>query len=323
VRCRKPRSATGRLLDRDARPDRRASFQPGCAQASLRPTRSARMSCYRGPQRLTYATKTFGENLPRMGTLPAFDTPLPILRALLAEQTASRPRLRGTRGASPVLRVDVSFHLQESQLRERPPVVMSEHGVAASIRCARRERRRCKHASGRRKISRSIDVKSVAYSTRGRRGGRDTVTVDSMHTRRRRMPVCPTAVPEVACTSLRQDHGSRHPQSRDEATASGQHLKDLARMAARWTIDNFDILREADPEMPESLNDRAQDNYRMVVRPSTTTPSTLFRVADSIGPTLLIDEADTLLDAGKELTGILNSGQRLGDRSGSMPAWTS
>ena len=44
-----------------------------------------------------------------------------------------------------------------------------------------------------------------------------------------------------------------------------EHLTDLARMATRWTIDNFDVLREADPEMPEALNDRAQDNYRMVV----------------------------------------------------------
>ena len=42
-------------------------------------------------------------------------------------------------------------------------------------------------------------------------------------------------------------------------------LKDLARMTARWVVDNFDILREGDPEMPEYLNDRAQDNYRMLV----------------------------------------------------------
>jgi putative DNA primase/helicase len=41
-------------------------------------------------------------------------------------------------------------------------------------------------------------------------------------------------------------------------------LKDLARMAARWMVDNFDVLQESDPEMPEYLNDRAQDNYRML-----------------------------------------------------------
>jgi putative DNA primase/helicase len=42
-------------------------------------------------------------------------------------------------------------------------------------------------------------------------------------------------------------------------------LKHLARMAARWVVDNFHVLREGDPEMPEYLNDRAQDNYRMLV----------------------------------------------------------
>src|SRR5262249_1225425 len=30
-------------------------------------------------------------------------------------------------------------------------------------------------------------------------------------------------------------------------------LKDLARMAAPWVVDNFDVLREGDPEMPEYL----------------------------------------------------------------------
>ena len=42
-------------------------------------------------------------------------------------------------------------------------------------------------------------------------------------------------------------------------------LKDFARMAARWVVDNFDVLREGDTEMPECINDRAQDNYRMLV----------------------------------------------------------
>ncbi len=42
-------------------------------------------------------------------------------------------------------------------------------------------------------------------------------------------------------------------------------LKDLARMATRWVVDNYDVLRESDPEMPEYLNDRAQDNCRMLV----------------------------------------------------------
>jgi hypothetical protein len=42
-------------------------------------------------------------------------------------------------------------------------------------------------------------------------------------------------------------------------------LEDLARMAVRWVADNFDVLREGDPKLPEFLNDRAQDNYRMLV----------------------------------------------------------
>lgn len=34
----------------------------------------------------------------------------------------------------------------------------------------------------------------------------------------------------------------------------------LLRQAARWVADHIDILRDADPAMPETLNDRAQDN---------------------------------------------------------------
>ncbi|MCH9647885.1 MAG: DUF3631 domain-containing protein [Deltaproteobacteria bacterium] len=39
-------------------------------------------------------------------------------------------------------------------------------------------------------------------------------------------------------------------------------LQDLRRRAARWGVDNFDTLREADAEVPETLNDRAADNWR-------------------------------------------------------------
>ena len=34
------------------------------------------------------------------------------------------------------------------------------------------------------------------------------------------------------------------------------------RQAARWALDNFFRLREAQPVMPEHLNDRAKDNWR-------------------------------------------------------------
>lgn len=39
-------------------------------------------------------------------------------------------------------------------------------------------------------------------------------------------------------------------------------LKTLARKIAKWCADNFDDLQNADPEMPEGLNDRAEDNWR-------------------------------------------------------------
>jgi putative DNA primase/helicase len=39
-------------------------------------------------------------------------------------------------------------------------------------------------------------------------------------------------------------------------------LKTLARKIKRWSIDNFDTLRDSDPETPLSLNDRAADNWR-------------------------------------------------------------
>jgi putative DNA primase/helicase len=49
-------------------------------------------------------------------------------------------------------------------------------------------------------------------------------------------------------------------------------LKILARKIRRWSNDNFDDLRDSDPETPPSLNDRAADNWRP-----------LFAIADLIG----------------------------------------
>lgn len=42
----------------------------------------------------------------------------------------------------------------------------------------------------------------------------------------------------------------------------GASLKELARRATRWVQDNLDRLREADPEIPEELHNRAADNWR-------------------------------------------------------------
>jgi len=36
----------------------------------------------------------------------------------------------------------------------------------------------------------------------------------------------------------------------------------LRSQAARWAIDNFDPLVDADPQLPNGLNDRASDNWR-------------------------------------------------------------
>jgi len=45
----------------------------------------------------------------------------------------------------------------------------------------------------------------------------------------------------------------------------GAGLSDFARSAARWAVDHLDDLRNADPELPEGLHDRARDNWRPLV----------------------------------------------------------
>jgi putative DNA primase/helicase len=39
----------------------------------------------------------------------------------------------------------------------------------------------------------------------------------------------------------------------------------LASKAARWVADHLEALRQADPEMPAALNDRQQDNWRLLI----------------------------------------------------------
>ena len=41
-----------------------------------------------------------------------------------------------------------------------------------------------------------------------------------------------------------------------------QHLDRLCRMSARWARDNLQRIRDADPDMPTELSDRAWDNWR-------------------------------------------------------------
>jgi Protein of unknown function (DUF3631) len=43
------------------------------------------------------------------------------------------------------------------------------------------------------------------------------------------------------------------------------NLSVLGRRAARWVADNIQVLMDADPAMPDELNDRAQDNWRPLI----------------------------------------------------------
>jgi len=49
-------------------------------------------------------------------------------------------------------------------------------------------------------------------------------------------------------------------------------LDELAGQCARWVADNLERLRGADPDMPEAMNDRARDNWRLIIA-----------IADAIG----------------------------------------
>jgi putative DNA primase/helicase len=51
-----------------------------------------------------------------------------------------------------------------------------------------------------------------------------------------------------------------------------QELNPIRRRAARWATDYLEQIREADPDVPDSLHDRAQDNWR-----------SLFAIADVAG----------------------------------------
>jgi putative DNA primase/helicase len=48
-------------------------------------------------------------------------------------------------------------------------------------------------------------------------------------------------------------------------TTRRDHLRDLGQKAARWVADNRDKLQDADPLVPEELDDRAQDNWRALI----------------------------------------------------------
>jgi putative DNA primase/helicase len=80
-------------------------------------------------------------------------------------------------------------------------------------------------------------------------------------------------------------------------------FSELASKAARWTADHMDALRRADPEMPRTLNDRAADNWRLLLgiavlcggdwrqkaRAAALALSSIDEDADTIGVMLLGD----------------------------------
>jgi putative DNA primase/helicase len=63
---------------------------------------------------------------------------------------------------------------------------------------------------------------------------------------------------------------------REKVLSFGKAARALANIlrqkAARWAIDNMDMLRNSDPQIPEGLDDRAADNWRP-----------LLAIADSVG----------------------------------------
>ncbi len=64
-------------------------------------------------------------------------------------------------------------------------------------------------------------------------------------------------------------------------------LEPICRRAARWSSDNLDAIKVADPDLPEQItNDRARDNWRV-----------LLAIADTVGgkwPALAREAACTL-----------------------------
>ncbi len=66
-------------------------------------------------------------------------------------------------------------------------------------------------------------------------------------------------------------------------------LKELAQKAARWCSDNLDDLKDADPQMPDGLHDRAADNWRP-----------LFAIAHLISPECAVLSRVAAIDLNQE-----------------------
>lgn len=63
-------------------------------------------------------------------------------------------------------------------------------------------------------------------------------------------------------------------------------LDRLARMAARWTVDTIETLRDADPDLPDVLNNRVADNWRPMVAIADAAggewPARAHRIAEAV-----------------------------------------
>jgi putative DNA primase/helicase len=80
---------------------------------------------------------------------------------------------------------------------------------------------------------------------------------------KRNMQVAQTLEDRSITIELRR----RLPDEKIERLRSNRtgHLKALGRRVARWVADHEQQLRDADPPLPDDLNDRAQDNWRLMV----------------------------------------------------------
>jgi putative DNA primase/helicase len=76
-----------------------------------------------------------------------------------------------------------------------------------------------------------------------------------------------TVIPAVEDRSITIELRRRRPDEKITRLRSNKtgHLRDLGSRAARWAADNFEALKNADPDLPKKLNDREMDNWRILI----------------------------------------------------------
>jgi hypothetical protein len=121
-------------------------------------------------------------------------------------------------------------------------------------------------------INRDEDLRGIANSSHTRRTAIVIRNVGDDHEPRAFSTWCPQAIALIGKLSDTIADRSIHIQQRRRTrTENVQRLRQdridteclaLRRQAARWAADVEHLLREADPEVPDGLNDRAQDCWR-------------------------------------------------------------